>query len=70
MPSTSTTLRIPLAAALRHPGNARPMTQAVALEGLSGVAAEVEASAPVLIDVMLERSRFEQFCSAEVAASV
>ena len=25
MPSTSTTLRIPLAAALRHPGNARPV---------------------------------------------
>ena len=55
MPSTSTTLRIPLAAALRHPGNARPVAQAVALDGLSGVAAEVAADAPVAIDVMLER---------------
>ena len=55
MPSTSTTLRIPLAAALRHPGNARPVTQAVALDGLSGVAAEVKADEPVMIDVMLER---------------
>ena len=55
MPSTSTTLRIPLAAALRHPGNARPVTQAVALDGFSGVAAEVKADEPVMIDVMLER---------------
>jgi DUF177 domain-containing protein len=55
MPSTSTTLRIPLAAALRHPGNARPVTSTVELDGLSGVAAEVEAGAPVALDLLLER---------------
>jgi uncharacterized protein len=55
MPSTSTTLRIPLAAALRHPGNARPVVVAAELDGLSGVAAEVAAGSPVAIDLMLER---------------
>jgi uncharacterized protein len=55
MPSTSTTLRIPLAAALRHPGNARPVVAAAELDGLSGVAAEVAAGSPVAIDLMLER---------------
>ena len=55
MPSTSTTLRIPLAAALRHPGNARPVTTAVGLAGLSGVAAEIPPSAPVDVDLVLER---------------
>ena len=38
MPSTSTTLRIPLAAVLRHPGNARPVVAAAQLDGLSGLA--------------------------------
>ena len=55
MPSTSTTLRIPLAAALRHPGNARPVVMSVELDGLAGVAAEIEAGNPVAIDLMLER---------------
>jgi uncharacterized protein len=55
MPSTSTTLRIPLAAALRHPGNARPVVAAVELDGLAGVAAEVSAGSPVALDLMLER---------------
>jgi DUF177 domain-containing protein len=55
MPSTSTTLRIPLAAALRHPGNARPVVASVELDGLSGVAAEIEAGKPVGIDLLLER---------------
>ena len=55
MPSTSTTLRIPLAAALRHPGNARPVVQSVELDGLAGVAAEIGAGSPVAIDVLLER---------------
>ncbi len=55
MPSTSTTLRIPLAAALRHPGNARPVVTRAELDGLSGVAAEIEAGKPVAIDLMLER---------------
>jgi uncharacterized protein len=55
MPSTSTTLRIPLAAALRHPGNARPVVADVELDGLAGVAAEIEAGRPVAIDLMLER---------------
>jgi uncharacterized protein len=55
MPSTSTTLRIPLAAALRHPGNARPVVAAVELDGLSGVAAEISAGTPVAIDLLLER---------------
>lgn len=55
MPSTSTTLRIPLAAALRHPGNARPVVADVELDGLAGVAAEIEAGKPVAIDLLLER---------------
>ena len=55
MPSTSTTLRIPLAAALRHPGNARPVVASVELDGLSGVAAEIPAGTPVAIDLLLER---------------
>jgi uncharacterized protein len=55
MPSTSTTLRIPLAAALRHPGNARPVVANVELDGLAGVAAEIEAGRPVAIDLLLER---------------
>jgi uncharacterized protein len=55
MASTSTTLRIPLAAALRHPGNARPVVANVELDGLAGVAAEIEAGKPVGIDLMLER---------------
>ena len=55
MPSTSTTLRIPLAAALRHPGNARPVTASVELDGLAGVAAAIESGSPVAIDLMLER---------------
>ena len=55
MPSTSTTLRIPLAAALRHPGNARPVVASVELDGLAGVAAEIEAGTPVAIDLLLER---------------
>ena len=55
MPSTPTTLRIPLAAALRHPGNARPVTTAVALAGLTGVAAEIDPATPVDVDLVLER---------------
>jgi uncharacterized protein len=55
MPSTSSTLRIPLAAALRHPGNARPVVVAAELDGLSGIAAEVAAGSPVAVDLMLER---------------
>jgi uncharacterized protein len=55
MSSTSTTLRIPLAAALRHPGNARPVTTAVGLAGLGGAAAEIPASSPVDVDLVLER---------------
>jgi uncharacterized protein len=55
MPSPSTTLRIPLAAALRHPGNARPVVVAAELDGLSGIAAEVAAGSPVAVDLMLER---------------
>jgi uncharacterized protein len=55
MPSTSTTLRIPLAAALRHPGNSRPVSTAVELDGLAGVAAEIKPGAPVAIDLLLER---------------
>jgi uncharacterized protein len=55
MPSTSTTLRIPLAAALRHPGNARPVEATVELDGLAGVAAEIPPGSPVGIDLLLER---------------
>jgi uncharacterized protein len=56
MPSTPTTpLRIPLAAALRHPGNARPVAVEVHLDGLGNAGAEVEPEAPVSINVMLER---------------
>ena len=55
MPSTSTTLRIPLAAALRHPGNARPVAVSAELDGLSGVAAEITAGSPVAVDLQLER---------------
>jgi uncharacterized protein len=55
MSSISTTLRIPLAAALRHPGNARPVAASVELDGLAGVAAAIEAGTPVAIDLMLER---------------
>jgi len=55
MPPTDTTLRIPLAAALRHPGNSRPVTAAVGLAGLSGVAAEIPPSSPVDVDLVLER---------------
>jgi uncharacterized protein len=54
MPSTSSTLRIPLAAALRHPGNARSVESAVQLDGLVGVAAQI-STAPVGVDVLLER---------------
>jgi len=55
MPSTSTTLRIPLAAALRHPGNARPVTLTARLDDLSGVAAEVVPGSPIEVDLVLER---------------
>jgi len=55
MPSTSTTLRIPLAAALRHPGNARSVLAAVELDGLCGVAAQIPPGTPVGIDVHLAR---------------
>jgi uncharacterized protein len=55
MSPTSTTLRIPLAAALRHPGNSRPVTATVNLADLSGSSAEVPASAPVDVDLLLER---------------
>jgi uncharacterized protein len=55
MPSMSTTLRIPLAAALRHPGNARPVTTAVTLGGLGSDAAEVSTDTPVDVDLVLER---------------
>ena len=55
MPSTPTTLRIPLAAALRHPGNARPVAVSAELDGLSGVAAEITAGSPVAVDLQLER---------------
>jgi uncharacterized protein len=55
MPSTSTQLRIPLAGALRHPGNARPVVSRVELDGLAGVAAEIAAGSPVAIDLLLER---------------
>jgi len=55
MPSTSTTLRIPLAAALRHPGNARPVAVSAELDGLSGVAAEITAGSPVAVELLLER---------------
>ena len=55
MSSTSTTLRIPLAAALRHPGNSRPVTTAVGLAGLGGGAAEIPSSQPVDVDLLLER---------------
>jgi uncharacterized protein len=55
MPPTETTLRIPLAAALRHPGNSRPVTTAVGLAELNGVAAEIPVSAPVDVDLVLER---------------
>jgi uncharacterized protein len=55
MPSTSTMLRIPLAAALRHPGNARPVASTVELDGLAGVAAQIPPGTPVAIDLLLER---------------
>jgi uncharacterized protein len=55
MPSISTTLRIPLAAALRHPGNARPVTTAVTLGGLSSATAEITPETPVDLDLLLER---------------
>jgi len=55
MPSTSTTLRIPLAAALRHPGNARPVALTARLDDLSGVAAEVVPGSPIEVDLVLER---------------
>src|SRR6185437_4142641 len=55
MPSTSTTLRIPLAAALRHPGNARAVALEARLDGLAGVAAEVVPGSPIAVDLMLER---------------
>jgi uncharacterized protein len=55
MPSTSTMLRIPLAAALRHPGNARPVASTVELDGLAGVAAQIPSGTPVAIDLLLER---------------
>jgi uncharacterized protein len=55
MPSSTTTLRIPLAAALRHPGNARPVAVSAELDGLSGVAAEITAGSPVAVDLLLER---------------
>ena len=55
MPSTSTTLRIPLSAALRHPGNARPVVESVALGGLSAGAAEIAPGTPVDLDLVLER---------------
>ncbi len=55
MPSTSTTLRIPLAAALRHPGSSRPVVTAAELSGLGGVAAEIAPGSPVTVDLLLER---------------
>jgi len=55
MPSMSTTLRIPLAAALRHPGNARPVTMPVTLAGLGNGAAEIAPGTPVDLDLELER---------------
>jgi uncharacterized protein len=55
MPPTDTTLRIPLAAALRHPGNSRPVTAAVRLAGLHGTAAEILQASPVEVDLVLER---------------
>ena len=51
----STTLRIPLAAALRHPGNARPVTMPVTLAGLGNGAAEIAPGTPVDLDLELER---------------
>jgi DUF177 domain-containing protein len=55
MPSMSTQLRIPLAAALRHPGTSRPVTLAVTLTGLDNGAAEVAPDTPVELDLELER---------------
>jgi uncharacterized protein len=55
MPPTSTTLRIPLAAALRHPGSSRPVTTTAGLTGLSGGAAEIAPPSPVAVDLVLER---------------
>jgi uncharacterized protein len=55
MPSMSTQLRIPLAAALRHPGNSRPVTIAVTLAGLGNGAAELAPGTPVDLDLELER---------------
>ena len=51
----STTLRIPLAAALRHPGNARPVTMATTLGGLGNGAAEITPETAVDVDLVLER---------------
>jgi len=55
MSSTSTQLRIPLGAALRHPGVARPVTTTATVSGLTGGAAEIPSSAPVGVDLVLER---------------
>jgi uncharacterized protein len=69
MPSMSTTLRIPLAAALRHPGNARPVTMAVALSDLGNGAAEVGTSTPVDLDLELERISEGIVVRGEISAS-
>jgi uncharacterized protein len=55
MPSMSTQLRIPLAAALRQPGTSRPVTLAATLTGLGNGAAEVAPDTPVDLDLELER---------------
>jgi uncharacterized protein len=55
MSSMSTTLRIPLAAALRHPGNSRPVTTAVTLAGLGNGASEMARETPLELDLELER---------------
>jgi uncharacterized protein len=55
MPSTSTPLRIPLAAALRHPGNSRPVTTVVTLADLGNAVAQVAPGTPIDLDLELER---------------
>ena len=55
MPSPANALRIPLTAALRQPGNSQAVVASVALAGLAGTAAQIDASAPVAVDLVLER---------------
>jgi uncharacterized protein len=69
MPSMSSTLRIPLAAALRHPGNSRPVTTAVTLPGLGNGASEVAAGTPVDLDLELERIAEGIVVRGELAAT-